>query len=48
MDDNKNNTRDKDHKQAITNEVEQTMTKDVENKQNDIKPSEKPITSHSK
>lgn len=40
MDDNKNNARDKDHKQ--------TMTKDVETKQSDIKPSEKPIASHSK
>lgn len=47
MNDNKINTRDKDHKQAIAKDIEHPITENVENKQNDIKTDEEPITSHS-
>lgn len=40
MDYSKNNTRDKDQKQSTS--------KDIDNKQPDTKPTEKPATSHSK
>ncbi len=40
MDYSKNYTRDKDYKQ--------TMAKDIEIKQHNVKPTGKPVTSHSK